>query len=181
MAFASLSLYVCIGASLTETLVSDNIVAFLREDLASIDVGSYAIAIPGSAAESPNYSMERVIRWKLTSEPDNYIQNLKVYGQSDQLDTPNNKVTIYLGVKDSTAGTTPVATVGTYVSSSSSQHDNYNDAVTDYLTITVVPADGKLDTVNEYTDYLYAQMGVLEEATQNQVGTLTLVLAYEEV
>ena len=178
MAFATLDLYVCTGTNAsTETLVSDNIASFLNADIHSIDVGSYPIAIPESVSESPNYSMEKVLRWKLASLPDNYIQNIKVYGSTKQIDDPNNKITINLGT--TTSGATPTD-AGSSIADTS-QHDNYYDGVSNNLSIGVVPVDDKLDAIGEYTDYLYAQMKVEVNASQSQVGTLTLTIAYEEV
>lgn len=178
MAFATLKLYKCTGTNAaTETYVSDSIVAFLNADIHSVDVGSYAIGVPAGVADPANYSYETWLRWTLDNEPDNYIQNIKVYGSSSQPDSPNNKLTVMMGATETAA--TPVDTASTVATTA--QHSNYYDATTNNLAITVVPADNKLDTTGEQTFYCVSQLKVEYGAQQSQVGTMTFNMTYEEV
>lgn len=106
MGLATLTVIKCTSTNAgTETDVSDNHVAFLNTDVHSLDTSTYPIAIPSAKDQSPNYSMETWLRFKLVAEPDSYVQNLKIYGASVQPDDPTDLVAVLVGATET--GATP--------------------------------------------------------------------------
>lgn len=154
---------------------------FLSDDSHTVTTSLFPVAIPLTAGDSPNYSFECVIQWKLTEAPANNVTAMRVYGPNKQPDDPTNKLTIYWGVVDSLSYAAPIQTVST--KATTSQHDNYfsnTDTPKENLDLTVVPGDGKLEVVNELTDFLYMQLKVELDAQIGSFPTQTFTLRYTE-
>lgn len=156
MALAQLKCLKCTGTNAATETDCNKTPTFLSVDAVDADPLSNPISAPLDAGSSPTYSMENVLRWELTSAPDNYIESLKAFGPSLQPDwdapTPN-KMTVNWGTTQSP--TTPTSNASSIATTS--QHDNYYSAATG-LSIPLVPGDNRLDAVGEKTYYLYSQL-----------------------
>jgi hypothetical protein len=159
-----------------EHLLTDARSAFLSTNATTVDTSNYPVAVPQDAENSPNYSYEVFLRWKLTGLPDNYLQNFKVYGPSTQ---PADSLTVMMGT------TASFINVPVEVASSvaiASQHIHYINSGSDYLSITLEPADNKLNAADEKTYYCVAQLCVEDGASTGNTGVIgAYTLAYEEV
>lgn len=177
MAIASFKLYKCTGTNAaTENLINDGHFGFLNADVHSTDTGSYAIAIPATAMDSPNTSYETHLVWELDGLPDTEIQNVKVYGEALYPDDPDNKVYIKMG--KATSGTTPQQDPASSSISLSNVHDNYYSSGTAF-SLGVQPGDSKLDAQYERTNYLVLQLYV-EDGASSTIGFQTFWLVYDE-
>jgi hypothetical protein len=180
MALAVLKLYKCTGAvtagvHATETYVADGIVAFLNSDLHSIDTPTYPVGVPDSVGNSPNYSYEVWLKWVLGNDFGGYLQNFKIYGSASQ---PATGCFIYCGVTDTAL--TPQDDIATNNIAVTRQDTNYYDGTSHYLTLTVDPGDGKLNAINEKTDF-FVSIFKVDNTASGAVGTMTFSVGYEEV
>jgi hypothetical protein len=115
----------------------------------------------------------------MTAAPDGYVQNLRVYGPSEQSDfdrSPSDLVTMLWGT--STSGITPVSTVS--VVATGIQHSQYNSVGT-ALAIPITTGNSKLDAIGEKSGYFVSQMKVEYGAQQGALPTQIWSLVYEEV
>lgn len=177
---ASFALKKCTGTNAaTETTISAKSLALQSADVTTNVAADNPVPIPRSAASSPAYSYELVLRWECTGAPDGYCQNFKYAGPATQPDfesSPPNKVTIYVGT--SATGATPVNTQSS--KATTIQHSNHYSEATG-LSIGVVPGDSKIDAVGEKTNYLYMQAKVLDGAQSAVLPTQVQFLYFDEV
>lgn len=179
MAIASLKTVKCTGPNAATETDVNNAPYFLSIDQASSDPGSYPIQSPLSYQDDPVRSYECWLRFELTSLPDSYIQNIKIYGPAVQPDfdrNPSNKLTVYWGT--SLSGITPINTASTIATGI--QHSQYNSVGT-ALTVPISTPNGRLDAIGEKTDYLVSQLRVDYGASQGGMNLQLWSLTYEEV
>ena len=168
MALAQFTLYKCYGTNAaTETNTSWN-PTFLNADLHSTNTGTYPVAVPDSGY---NYSYETWLRLKCTTAPDNAVANIKVWYQTD---APATGVDIYIGTNAS--GVTPVATASSYATTDATDYDDSGTA----LTWGTPQANDQITAVDQYTDYLIAQLRVGTTAGQGNLTTQILHIQYDE-
>ena len=172
MALAAFKMNKCTGANAATETDCNKHPCFLNADIVSADTGNHPIPAPGSALDDPNYSYEYFLRLECTEAPDNYCQNFKFWGPSNQ---PGDNLSINWGTTNT--GVTPVDNVS--LIAVNPQHNNYYSEDT-ALSIPVVPVDNKIDAIGEKTDYLVAQMKVEFGAVQGDGLTQVYNYQYEE-
>lgn len=174
MAEPAFTWYKCTGTNAaTETDCAFH-PCWLNTDIHSVDTPSYPVSAPQESGQY-NYSMEYVLRGKLTAAAPNYVENVKVSGPAYQPDVdldPANKITVMWGRTDTP--TTPVDTASSIATTS--QHDNYYQegnalALTD---------PGTQLVLNDFLDYwLYSQIKVAYGAVAGTLPFVTFDLWYE--
>jgi hypothetical protein len=178
VALAAFKLLKCTGTNAATETDCNKHPTFLSADVTSLDTSAYPIAIPVSAAASPNYSYELWLRLECTAAPDNYTQNFKIWGpdqQPDAGDTPGNRMTILIGT--TATGQTPTDSASTIATTV--QHTNHYSQATG-LSVGVEPSDGKIGAIGEKTDYVVLQLKVEDQAQQGDLQTIVFNWSYEE-
>jgi hypothetical protein len=152
---------------------------FLSADERDVTPSNHPVAVP-DVASSPNYSYEMWLRLKCIVAPNSQCTNFKFWGpatQPDSGDTPGNEMTVMAG----TTGTGATPTDSGSTVAATAQHSNYNGPDPgSHLAIGVVPADSKIDAVNEYTNYLVLQLKVEDEAQRGDIAQIPFSIEYDE-
>lgn len=179
MALAQFKVNKCTGASAsTEAEATLGEFGFLNADLNNIDTSSHKVAVPLTAGDSPNYSMETWLRLECTTAPDNDTDNFKFWGP---LSEPEASLLFCMAGTTAT-GTTPKSTVSS-VATQEQQHPTngyIGPGAGDFLAIGVVPGDNVIDAVAEKTEYLVLQLKVLIGATSGDMNPQVYSMQYDE-
>lgn len=156
----------------TDTDITGKVIALFNTDSSGTDNETYPMSVPSEDGDPTVYSYESWLKWKLTIRPDNYIQNISVYGSNAQ---PADNVTVYMGI--TSTGVTPVNTQSSIATTR--QDTNYTSAGTS-LTLAVQPGDGKLDQEDDETYWLVMQLAVDFGAPQGSIS-MSFNVTYDEV
>jgi len=171
MTNASFTTFKCTGSGAATKTDCSHHPCFLSADVVSTDTASYPVTAPLSG--STNYSYELWLKLRCTSAPVNRCENFEFYGSQAQ---PDSFLTVFVGTV--AAGATPTSSKSG-VAVDVVHTTRYSPGTA--LPLGVDPGDGKIDAVNEETNYIVLQLGVEVGATRGTMQTFVPTLSWDEV
>jgi len=143
---------------------------YLSADDATETASTYPVSRP-QTGDPAVYSYENWLKLELSVAPDNYVQNVKVWGSADQPDSPTNKLTIYFGT--TATGVTPTDSQSS--TATTNQHTNHYEQGNALLI-----SSGQLTAVGHSTNYLVTQMKVEAGASSGSPDSMIMHFCFEE-
>lgn len=165
-------LYKCTGANCSTETDTSKSFTFLSSDIHGA-AASYPVPVPATG-DPDNNSYETFLKLKCTTPPDNYVENIKVWGPSTN---PGTGVMVWWGITDTDPVGGPVNTTSPYAGT---RQDLNNYQQGNALVWTTPQASDRIVSANDYSDSLVMQLRVASSGSSGNMEDQTYSLSWDE-